>query len=387
MAGERTAALNGIPVLGAGAAQGLATALAARDGIPLAGTFGAVGGILEKFLAGEACELVILTHAQIAQLTARNRVALDFCSDLGLVRTSVAVRAGDAKPDVATPAALREALLAADAIFFPDPQKATAGIHFAKVIAALGIAGEVAARLRAHPNGMTAMRALAEAGGHPIGCTQTTEIVATPGVALVAPLPREHELATVYTVALRAGAASEAARAFARTLTGGEAAAARAAAGFEGAAIRRAVGADSGPARELVFGVLAEYGLVPEPAGTDADLMDLQAGFLDGGGMFDVAIAPDGGIVGCCGMKDRGDGRVELRKMYVRRDARGQGLGRRLLDRALAWGRARGYPRVELETASVLKEAIALYETAGFVARPGKPETCRCDRAFALELS
>ena len=304
-----------------------------------------------------------------------------------MVRTSVAVRAGDARPDVSSPAALRAALLAADAIFFPDPQKATAGIHFAKVLAALGIADEVAARLRPHPNGMTAMRALSEAGGHPVGCTQTTEIVATPGVALVAPLPKEHELATVYTVALKAGAASGAARDFAARLTGRDAANARAAAGYEGAAIRRASGADTAAARELVFGVLAEYGFAPEPAGTDADLMDLEAGFLAGGGLFDVAVAPDGRIGACCGMKVLGDGRVELRKMYVRKDLRGQGLGQRLLDRALAWARGRGFPRVELETASTLKEAIALYRKAGFVARPGKPETCRCDLAFALELS
>jgi molybdate transport system substrate-binding protein len=375
-----------VDILSAGAAQGLATALAGPAGVELAGTFGAVGGILERFLAGEACDLVILTHAQIAQLTARKRVALDFCSDLGVVRTSVAVRAADAIPDVASPAALREALLAADAIHFPDPQKATAGIHFAKVIEALGIAGEVAARLRPHPNGMTAMRALSEAGGHPIGCTQATEIRATPGVALAAPLPKEHELATVYTAALKAGTAREAARDFARRLTGRETAAERVAAGFEGAALRRAGRADTGAARELVFGVLAEYGFTPEPAGTDADLMDLEAGFLADGGLFDVAVEPDGRMAACCGLKVLAGGRLELRKMYVRRDARGQGLGRRLLDRALAWARARGYPRVELETASVLKEAIALYEKAGFVPRPGKLDTCRCDRAFVLDL-
>jgi len=374
-------------ILSAGAAQGLASEVSGRSGIELAGSFGAVGGILERFLAGDACDVVVLTHAQVAQLTARKRVALDFCSDLGAVRTSVAVRSGDATPDVSSPAALREALLAADAIFLPDPQKATAGIHFAKVLARLGIAEEVAPRLRPQPNGMAAMRALAAAGGRPIGCTQTTEIVATPGVALVAPLPKEHELATVYTVALKAGMANEAARDFARLLTGSGTAAARAAAGFEGAAIRRAGPADSGEARSLVFGVLAEYGFEPEPAGTDADLMDLQAGFLAGGGMFDVAIGSDGRIAACCGMKVMDGGRVELRKMYVRRDMRGQGLGGRLLDRAIAWARARDFPRVELETASVLEEAIALYRKAGFVARPGKPETCRCDQAFVLDLA
>lgn len=374
-----------IAILGAGAAQGLAGTLSRRAGVELEGAFGAVGGILEKYLAGEACEILVLTHAQVAQLTARGRVALDFCSDLGRVRTSVAVRAGAAKPDVGTAAGLREALLASDAIFLPDPHKATAGIHFAKVIADLGIAREVAGRLRAFPNGMTAMRALAGATGNPIGCTQTTEIVATPGVALVAPLPKEHELATVYTATLKPGA-SEPARTFATLLAGRVSAADRAAAGFEGAAIRRAGREDTDAARALVFGVLAEHGFTPEPAGTDADLADLEAGFLADGGLFDVAIDPDGRLAACCGMKVMEGGRIELRKMYVRRDARGQGLGTRLLDRALAWARARGHARVELETASRLVEAIALYEKAGFVPRPGKPDTCRCDRAFVLEL-
>ena len=376
-----------LDILSAGAAQGLAGAVAKLSGIELSGAFGAVGGILERYLANEPCDLVVLTHAQIAQLTARNRVARDFCSDLGVVRTSVAVRAGEARPDVSTPEALRAALLAAAAIYLPHPQKATAGIHIAKVLGALGIADEVAGRLRPHPNGMTAMRALSGAGGRPIGCTQTTEIVATPGVALVAPLPKEHELATVYTVALKAGPARPAARDFAQRLTGRDCAAARAAAGFEGVAIRRATGADSAGARELVFGVLAEYGLAPEPSGTDADLADLEASYLSRGGTFDVAIGADGRIVACCGLMPAARGALELRKMYASREARGNGLGRRLLERALAFARAAGSPRVELETASVLKEAIALYEKAGFVPRPGKPETRRCDRAFVLELS
>ena len=379
--------MNSLDILSAGAAQGLAHAVATQSGVTLAGNFGAVGGILERFLAGDACDILILTHAQVAQLTARNRVALDFCSDLGVVRTSVAVRAGDARPDVSTPAALRTALLAADAIFFPDPHKATAGIHFARVLGALGIADEVAPRLRPQPNGMTAMRALSEAGGRPIGCTQTTEIVATPGVALVSPLPKEHELATVYTVALKAAHENGAARDFARLLTGRDWAPARAAAGFEGAVIRRATGADAAGAREVVFGVLAEYGLVPEPGGTDADLMDLDAHYFSRGGSFDVALDPEGRIAACCGLKPMADGAFELRKMYVRRDARGLGVGQRLLDRALALARARGCPRVELETASVLKEAIALYRKAGFVPRPGKIDTCRCDQAFVLELA
>lgn len=150
--------------------------------------------------------------------------------------------------------------------------------------------------------------------------------------------------------------------------------------------IRRATRADTSAAREVVHAILREYGLVPEPQGTDADLEDLEAGFFADGGTFDVAVTPQGRVVACCGMKRLPEGRVELRKMYVRAEWRGRGLGRRLLERAIAWAREQGVPRIELETASILREAIALYEKAGFVRRPGKPETCRCDRAYVLEL-
>ena len=90
---------------------------------------------------------------------------------------------------MASEAGLRAALIAADAIHFPDPGKATAGIHFDKVVDRLGIRSDVQARLRTFPNGASAMRALADAGGRAIGCTQATEILATPGVRLVGPLP------------------------------------------------------------------------------------------------------------------------------------------------------------------------------------------------------
>ena len=121
-------------------------------------------------------------------------------ANIGTVLTAVAVRSGEPLPDVGNAAGLRAALLAADAIYFPDPKLATAGIHFAKVIERLGIAADVASRIKTYPNGATAMRELAAArGGRPIGCTQVTEILNTPGAQLVAPLPEGFELATVYT--------------------------------------------------------------------------------------------------------------------------------------------------------------------------------------------
>ena len=70
----------------------------------------------------------------------------------------IAVKADELVPDVSHPAALKAALLGATGIYFPDPVKATAGIHSMKVLKALGIEAEVADRLRPFPNGATAMR-------------------------------------------------------------------------------------------------------------------------------------------------------------------------------------------------------------------------------------
>jgi molybdate transport system substrate-binding protein len=122
---------------------------------------------------------------------------------LGRVRTGVAVRAGESPPDISNAAALRAALLGATGIYFPDPARATAGIHFAGVLKRLGIDAEVATRLKTFPNGAAAMSALAQSGAaREIGCTQISEIRYTPGVSLVGALPAEFELATTYTAAV-----------------------------------------------------------------------------------------------------------------------------------------------------------------------------------------
>jgi molybdate transport system substrate-binding protein len=116
---------------------------------------------------------------------------------------AIAVREGDSLPAVADAAELRMVLGKADEIHFPDPEQATAGIHFAKVMKALGLWQDAARRLRPASNGAVAMRALAASTSHrPIGCTQATEILSTTGVALVAPLPPGCDLTTTYTAAV-----------------------------------------------------------------------------------------------------------------------------------------------------------------------------------------
>src|ERR1700730_15473817 len=194
-------------ILSGGAAQGLVASLApdfkALTGLEIAGEFGAVGAMAEKLRNGMAADIVILTAKIIADLAAESRVVGASITDIGMVETAVTVRARDSVVDVRAAASLRAALLASDAIFVPDTKASTAGIHVAKVLRQLGIADEVAARLKIYPNGATAMRHLAASeAARPIGCTQSTEIISTAGVVLSGALPPGCELSTMYTAAV-----------------------------------------------------------------------------------------------------------------------------------------------------------------------------------------
>lgn len=226
-------------LISAGAAQGLVRALEpqfrADTGAEIDGSFGAVGAMREKLLAGAPCDVIILTRALIDQLATEGRVLPETIADLGIVKTGIAVPEAADVPDVDSPEALRAALLAASAVYFPDPKKATAGIHFAKVLEQLEIHAELQSRLRSFPNGATAMKAMAEAGEvRAVGCTQVTEILATPGVTLVGLLPKEFELATLYTAAVcRDAVAAQPATQLVRWLTAAAARDVRQRAGFD----------------------------------------------------------------------------------------------------------------------------------------------------------
>jgi molybdate transport system substrate-binding protein len=225
-------------ILGAGAVQGLVQALApaftAETGHQVEGTFGAVGAMRDALLAGRPADIVVLSETLMDALARDGHVEAGSRIAVGTVQTGIAVRVADPLPRVGNAAELAAALSAADAIYVPDPARATAGIHFVGVLEKLGLRARLEGKLRAFANGATAMRALAEATGRPIGCTQITEILSTPGVALVGLLPPSCGLATVYVAAVTAAAPSaHLARDFTRRLAGEEARALRTRLGFD----------------------------------------------------------------------------------------------------------------------------------------------------------
>lgn len=199
--------MTSLNILSGGAAhelvKSLASAFKARTGLDIEGEFGAVGAMADKLRAGRPTDIIILSQSLVGTLTQEKLVVPSSIRNVGVVETALAVRTGDPLVSAPDRAALRDALLAADAIYVPDTKASTAGTHVAKVLTGLGITAEVEGRLKIYPNGTTAMRHLAESSArHPIGCTQSTEIIATSGVTLSGAMPPGCELATTYTAAL-----------------------------------------------------------------------------------------------------------------------------------------------------------------------------------------
>ena len=223
----------------AGAAQAVVTELAGKfqrdSGNFVNASFGAVGAMKARVVAGEAADVIVLTAALIDELAGQGLVVPGSRVDLGKVGTGVAVRAGTPLPDVTDARVLRGNMLAATRLLFPDPAVATAGKVVMSALDRLGITDEMRARLQFFPNGYAAMNDLAQSGGRlEMGITQITEIMANKGVTLVGPLPAELQNIAVYAAGLATRSAHpERAKEFIRRLTGFNAQAVLSAAGFD----------------------------------------------------------------------------------------------------------------------------------------------------------
>ena len=153
---------------------------------------------------------------------------------------------------------------------------------------------------------------------------------------------------------------------------------------FKSFVIRDWQPSDREAAAALIGQVLTDYGLGWEPDGADIDVVQVDQHYQEG--EFWV-VEQAGTVVGTAAYYpiSRGEQAVEIRKMYLLPAARGQGLGRFLLgqlERAIA---ARGFKEIWLETATVLKTAVRMYESSGYLQATGV-ETTRCDKVYKKRL-
>jgi ribosomal protein S18 acetylase RimI-like enzyme len=134
--------------------------------------------------------------------------------------------------------------------------------------------------------------------------------------------------------------------------------------------------------RALVADTLREFGFEPDPQ-IDPDLDDPAATYS----VLWVAVDGDE-VVGSVALREVGDRTLELKRMYLRPEARGRGLGKQLLEIALDYARTNGTEVIRLDTSERMLAAQRLYEANGFRRVPGEaPRQGQCRLLYELRLT
>jgi len=115
-----------------GAMRKLSSAFETATGIHVDADFAPTLALLKWLRDGEAADLVILTREGLDEMIGEGRVAAETAADLARSFVGIAVRAGQAHPDIANEAALRRTLLAARSIAYS--RLGASGVYFAQLI-------------------------------------------------------------------------------------------------------------------------------------------------------------------------------------------------------------------------------------------------------------
>ena len=167
------------------------------SGHKVAVTFQSGAVLPVKIKEGAQADLVVATPQVIDDLVTAGKVVAGTRADFVRSGAGVAVRAGAPKPDISTPEALKNALLAAKSVGY---SQGPSGVHFMSALARLGIADEIGAKSVVPPLGQR-VGALIAKGDAEIGVQQITELLLIPGIDFVGPLPKELQATIVYATA------------------------------------------------------------------------------------------------------------------------------------------------------------------------------------------
>ncbi len=164
--------------------------------------FATVGVIVKRIQDGEAADVIIAPSQGIERLVKDGKASAETITVLARSGIGLVVRKGAPKPDISTPEALKQTLLAAKSITYLDPAAGgTTGVHFAKVLDRLGIAEAMKSKIVFHPNSRAA-GALVANGEAEIGVNLIQELLPLPGIELVGPLPDDLQLTLVFAATI-----------------------------------------------------------------------------------------------------------------------------------------------------------------------------------------
>lgn len=117
----------------------------------------------------------------------------------------------------------------------------------------------------------------------------------------------------------------------------------------------------------------------------EAELAGLPGLYAPPRGRLLLACADNGAVAGCVALRPLSGSVCEMKRLFVRPDFRGHGLGRRLAERVVSDARTAGYAVMRLDTLPFITEALQLYQSMGFVRCAPYYETPLADTIF-LEL-
>ena len=130
--------------------------------------------------------------------------------------------------------------------------------------------------------------------------------------------------------------------------------------------VQAATPAQIAQARELFLEYAQSLGFSLCFQNFDKELAGLPGGYAPPDGRLLLA-EQEGQLAGCVALHQLEPGICEMKRLYLRSQFRGQGLGRALADRIIGEARQIGYRRMRLDTVEpVMKDAVAMYRKIGF---------------------
>ena len=148
--------------------------------------FNSTAGLKKKIAAGEAFDATIITVEAIDELIVHGILAAASRTEVGRSQLGIGIRSGAPKPDIRTPEALKQSLLAAKSITFP--QDGASRGYLEEMFERLGVAAQLKPKIILAPGSGPATESVAR-GDAAMVLTLFSEIVTISGVEVLGPLP------------------------------------------------------------------------------------------------------------------------------------------------------------------------------------------------------
>jgi molybdate transport system substrate-binding protein len=180
--------------------------------------------LTKRVQSGEQADAVVLIKSNVDTLIKDGKIVPGTDTLFGQSIFAVGVKSGTPKPDISTPEAFKQSLLAAKGLSYSDPATGGAsGVYIAKQIERMGIAEQLKGKTKHPPSGGLSGTLLVT-GDADIAINSKPELLSVPGVEVVGPLPGDMAFTVVYAAAVQTGAAqSDAAKLFVNYLKSPEA--------------------------------------------------------------------------------------------------------------------------------------------------------------------